>query len=143
MGTTRLRKMMHDNIWGDASVTYDDWHGTAQLDHRSNVSLYELVGIDHNKWMIIGLDIGGGEQHHELRVLAIDRQYIPEGGDVLPKVAAMNNGEIPVTDFLIHDADPYEILRAITHAFDLRLRLKRTVDYPIRIEETADISEQE
>ncbi|MGO0578252.1 hypothetical protein [Ornithinimicrobium panacihumi] len=112
-------------IWGDASVTYPDWVGTAQLDERKTAAqVEEVVGLDHKEWLVIGLDLGGGEDGgHELRVVAVHRDNVPEGGDVLPRIAAANNGEIPVTEFLIHDKDPYEVLQAITHSFELRLRL--------------------
>ncbi|GIG34742.1 hypothetical protein [Cellulomonas pakistanensis] len=134
---------MADYIWGDASVTYDDWHGTAQLDERMTGRLLnKLVGLDAEDWWIVGLDIGGGERVHELRVLAVHRDVVPEGGDVLRKIAAANDGEIPVTSFLIHDVDPYAVLRAMTHSFDLRLRRRGTVGLPVRVQRLADVPEQ-
>lgn len=125
-------------------MTIADWHGTAQLDERrTGKQLHELVGLDYDDWMILGLDIGGGESHHDLHVPAVDRTIVPDGSDVLPKIAGAHNGEIPVTDFLIHDVDPYELLKAITHVLDLRLRVARTVGIPIRITSLADIPEQD
>ncbi len=129
---------MTDYIWGDAEVTYDDWHGTAQLDQRMGVSLNELVGIDEESWYIVGIRLGGGEHSHDLHVVAVDRNIVPEGGDVLPKIAAANGGEIPVTDFLIHNVDPYQILKAIAHSLDIKLRLARSVDFPIRVQALSD-----
>ncbi|WP_371031322.1 hypothetical protein [Pseudoclavibacter sp. JSM 162008] len=135
---------MTDYIWGDAEVTYDDWHGTAQLDQRmTGPSLYELVSIDQEAWFIVGIELGGGELSHDLHVFAVDRESVPEGGDVLPKIAAANGGEIPVTDFLIHNVDPYQILKAITHSLDIRLRLARSVDFPIRVQALSDSPPQD
>jgi hypothetical protein len=137
--------MMQDGfLWGDAEVTYPDWKGTAQLDQRmtGDRSLNEIVGLDRDKWFIIGLDIGGGEHAHDLHVVAVHRDVVPEGGGVLPKIAAANGGEIPATEFRIHDVDPYEVLRAITQMFELRLRLSGCQDLPIRIMSQSDVPEQ-
>lgn len=136
-------------LWRDAEVTYPDWNGTAQLDERqtaTEVGGYltpeQRVGLDPDEWTIVGLDIGGGEHGHELRVVAVHRDLIPEGGDVFPKVADANNGQIPATEFLIHDVDPYEFLRSIAHMFELRMRVQGTRDLPIRIVAQADVPEQ-
>ena len=131
-------------IWRAAEVTYPDWDGTAQLDERmTGAQLNELVGLDSDEWMIIGLDIGGGEHRHELRVVAVHSSLVSDGGDVLPGIAGSNRGEIPATEFLIHDVDPYEVLQAISHMFEFRLRLRGARDLPIRIMSTADVPEQE
>lgn len=130
-------------IWGDAAVTYPDWVGTAQMDPTMTTpSILDVIDLDNDKWMIVGIDIGGGETAHELRVLAIAKELVPAGGDVLPKIAEANHGELPVTEFLIHDVDPYDVLRRISHMFDLRLRVRRTEGMTIRIVEQADVPRQ-
>ncbi|MEV0287961.1 hypothetical protein AB0H36_27925 [Kribbella sp. NPDC050820] len=43
---------------------------------------------------------------------------------------------------MIHDVDPYDVLRRITHYFELRLRHRGTDDLPIRIVALADVPEQ-
>jgi len=51
-----------DYVWGDASVTYPDWQGTMQIDQiMTRRSLNEITGIP-DRWAIIGLDWGGGEE---------------------------------------------------------------------------------
>ncbi|MEW1955138.1 hypothetical protein [Terrabacter sp. NPDC080008] len=126
-------------IWGDAAVTYPDWKGTAQLDQRmTGKQLEEIIGLDDG-WLVVGLDMGGGETRHDLRVLAVRPDQVPEGGGVLPVIAAQNGGEIPVTEFLVHNVDPYAVLRAITHMFELRLRISSTERLPIRIVEQGDL----
>lgn len=133
---------MTNYIWREAEVGYPDWKGTIQVDERkTGRQLNELVGLNDN-WMIIGLDIGGGEHDHHLKVLAVDGRIAPDGGDIYPRIAAAHNGDLPVTEFLIHDADPYEILKAMTHMLDLRLRVRNVVDIPIRIEHQGDVPEQ-
>jgi len=122
-------------LWRDAEVTYPDWSGIAQLDERkTSKQIEEVVGLDGDEWMVIGLDIGGGEHDHELRVVAVHRNLVPGGGDVLPKIAA--------TEFLVHDVDPYEVLHAITHMFEMRLRTRGSRDLPIRITSQSDLPEQ-
>lgn len=133
---------MEPFIWGDAEVTYPDWVGTAQLDERKTIDFNETIGLDRS-WFIIGLNLGGGEMDHDLRVVAVHRDDVPEGGDVLPRIAEANGGEIPATEFLIHDVDPYKILKAVTHMFELKLRLARTDGIPIRIRGLGDVPEQE
>lgn len=145
-------------LWRDAKVTYPDMSGTAQLDERQTsrvraprhhpltglqpAQIEEVVGLDSTKWSVIGLDIGGGEHDHELRVVAVHSDLVPDGGDVWPKVAASNNGEIPATEFLVHNVDPYEVLKAITHVFEMRLRVRGCRDLPIRIMAQSDLPEQ-
>lgn len=135
---------MTNYIWGDAEVSFPDWKGTLQLDERrTGTPLHELVGLDPNAWMIIGLDIGGGEHAHSLHVLAIDRAIVPSGGDVFPRIAAANGGELPVTDFLVHNVDPYAVLKAMTHFLDLRLRARNTVGTPVRVIALGDVPKQD
>ncbi|WP_203135341.1 hypothetical protein [Microbacterium sp. JZ31] len=131
-------------IWRDAEVTYPDWNGTAQLDEKMTGKTPEhVVGLDPDEWSVIGFDIGGGETRHELHVIAVHREDMLDGGDVYPRIAEANGGEIPATEFLVHDVDPYEFLRAITHMFELRMRVRGTRDFPIRIVRQSDIPEQE
>ncbi|WP_243226698.1 hypothetical protein [Microbacterium sp. CIAB417] len=130
-------------IWRDAAVTYADWEGTAQLDQRlTGPGIEETVGLNRDEWMVIGIDIGGGELEHDLRVIAVHRDRIPDGGGVLPRIAEANEGEIPATEFLIHDVDPYAVLQAITHVFELRMRLSGASGLPIRVIEQSDVPEQ-
>lgn len=133
---------MTDYIWGDAEVTYPDWQGTIQVDERrTGTQLDELVGLDFDRWGIVGIDIGGGESGHTLHVLAVDKQ---KTGDAhYEDVAAANGGELPVTDFLIHDADPYAVLQALTHVLELRMRVRSTVGLTIRVTALGDVPEQD
>lgn len=120
--------------WRSASVSHPDWSGTAQLDQRmTTAGIEERVGLDPNKWTVVGIDIGGRERGQHLRVVAVDHNVFPAGSDVFPRIAASNGGVIPATEFLVHDLDPYDLLKAVTHFFELRLRHRGTRDFPIRV----------
>lgn len=131
-------------LWGDANVSIADWSGTAQLDQRhtgEHAILEEYLGLDHDQWMIVGIDIGGGEVEsgrHDLHVVAVRRADLPDA-----TVDADYSEEIPVTDFLVHDVEPYEILRAITHQFELRLRHRGWGEHPLRVVALDDVREQD
>jgi hypothetical protein len=45
---------MDEYEWGDASVSFPDWIGTAQLDQKmtGTVDVYTLTGIDPDEWLI-------------------------------------------------------------------------------------------
>ena len=120
-------------IWRASEGTSSDWNGTAQLDHRRSADLARLAGLDSEKWMVVAFDIGGGENGHDLRVVAVDRDLIPEAADELRGIAAEHGGEIPATEFLVHDVEPYDVLQRITRRFELRMRARGTRDLPIRI----------
>ena len=125
---------MNDGVvWRAAGVDSPNWIGTAQLNQRRSADLAELAGLDSAKWLVVGFEIGGGGHGHDLRVVAVDRDLIPEVADVLPSIAAEHGGEIPATEFLVHDVQPYDVLQAITHSFQLRMRARGTRDLPIRI----------
>ncbi|WIX76925.1 hypothetical protein QRX50_36715 [Amycolatopsis carbonis] len=64
---------MDEEIWGEASIPFPDWKGTAQLDERMTVpweGLARTVGLDHEQWQVVGFSIGGGEHGYDLRVYA-------------------------------------------------------------------------
>jgi len=134
--------MNDTSAWRSAQVSFPDWTGTAQLHQRRSADLAELAGLDREKWLIVGFEIGGGENSHDLRVVAMRRDLIPEAADVFPKIAAENGGGIPATEFVVHDVDAYEVLRALSHTFELRMRARGTRDLPIRIEARSEGPEQ-
>jgi hypothetical protein len=47
-----------------------------------------------------------------------------------------------VTDFLVHDVDPWEPLLTMTHQIDLRLRTRGSRDFPIRVVALGDVPSQ-
>ncbi|NQX35468.1 hypothetical protein [Herbiconiux sp. VKM Ac-2851] len=131
-------------LWGNSDM-FATWQGAAHLDQKITIpapSIEEAVGLDHDEWLTVGFEIGGGELDHDLHIYAVHRDLVPEGGDVFPKIAAANDGEIPVTEFLVHDVDPYAFLKAITHVFELRMRSVGSQDLPIRVISRGDLPDQ-
>lgn len=60
---------MDGELWGDASVTFPDWKGTAQVDERRTVpweGLTRTVGLDADEWQVVGFSISGGERRFAL-----------------------------------------------------------------------------
>lgn len=137
---------MEPYVLGDASVSYTDWTGTAALDQRMTTKgLEEFVGLDPDEWTIVAFEIGGGEYEHgrhRLDVYAVAREHITASSDVFPQVAADHGGEIPVTQFLVHDVDPYEILRRMTHQLEIQFRTRGSRELPIRVVALGDVPEQ-
>lgn len=134
---------MEPHVWRDAEVTYADYVGTAQLDQKmTGESGLKVAGIDEEKWLVIGIDIGGGEHEHELRVVAVDLEAVPEGeGNVIDRLVK-EHGHIPTKELLLHDVNPYDFLKSITHQFELRLRTSYTAGKNIMVTSLGDIPEQ-
>lgn len=130
--------------WGDARVSYPDWKGTFQVDQKltGDVSIYTITKIDRDEWTIIGLDWGGGEQvdglghynahPHRLSAIVVRKDD-----------ADLDADEIRATEVMVHDVDPYDMIKAITHMAEFRMRVRRVVDSKIIIVDEGDIPEQD
>lgn len=132
---------MEPHEWGTASVTYPDWQGTVQIDHRmtgEGHDLLEIAGLDPESWTVIGLEIGGGETAFDLHLIAVSREVAPLSGDGWKAVAEAHGGSIPATQFLVHGVDPFEVVRAISHGFNLRANVRAVAGTPIRIDQLED-----
>lgn len=130
-------------MWGEAQVTFPDWQGNIQVDQKmTGVTWRELIGLERDGWGIVGIDIGGGEHSHQLSVVAVDMRNYPEDTKYTD-VAKQNDGVLPVTEFLIHDVDPYQFLQEMTHHLELRMRPRSVLDLPIQVVAYGDVPEQE
>lgn len=95
-----------------ASVQYNDYVGTAAADGHGGASLRELadiVGLDLDRYTIVGFEFrrthlrdGDG-----LTIFAIDEEAL-DGLDLNRYVA--QHGEVPITDFLVHDLAARDVL---------------------------------
>jgi hypothetical protein len=129
-------------IWKAPALFSPDWTGTAQLAQQPSADLARLAGLDSDEWLIVGFDIHDNEDGHDLRVIAVHRDLMPEAAAVLPKIAEEHGGEIPATAFLVHDVEPYDVLRTLTRRFELQMRARGSRDLPIRITAVVEGPEQ-
>ncbi|HEY5820727.1 MAG TPA: hypothetical protein VIT20_02040 [Propionibacteriaceae bacterium] len=78
---------------GSAQVRFNDYVGTAAADDADAVlatrSLYEIAGLNRDRWTIVGLDLALGESAGVV-VYAADRLHDAE---------AVEADEVPVTAF--------------------------------------------
>lgn len=127
--------------WGDAQVQFGDWIGTATFDHsNSTEDIQTFVGLEHEKWLIVGIEVSqAGDDLNELRVMAVPR----DGRHLQQMIEDSGKNPLEVTEFLVHDVDPMDLLRRIAHAFNMRLRLREVVGTGIRVSKKGDIPEQE
>ena len=129
---------MDGELWGDASVTYPDWKGTAQIDERRTVpwkGLARTVGLDADEWQVVGFSVSGGERHFDLRIAAAPR-------DVWENFNRDDGGEIEVTEFLVHDVDPLEILSQMTHMFELKMLIRGLSGDQVRVRALSDLPKE-
>jgi hypothetical protein len=126
---------MDEYEWGDASVGFPDWIGTAQLDQKmtGNVDVYSLTGIDSEEWLIVGLDFGGGDSGwHNPHVIAVRKSELGERH--ISEVS-----DVRAANIKIHSVDdPFELLRQMTHLLDMRFRINSTKNATITITEHLD-----
>lgn len=82
-----------DSRLGSAQVRWNDYVGTAAADDADAVlatrSLYEIAGLDRDRWMVVGLDLALGDAAGVV-VYAVDRDRGSE---------ALEAEEVPVTAF--------------------------------------------
>jgi hypothetical protein len=129
---------MNGELWGDASVTYPDWKGTAQLDERKTVpweGLARTFGLDEDAWQVVGFSIGGGEHGFNLRIVATPR-------DVWDNFNPDDDGEIEVTEFLVHDVDPLVILQQMTHMFEVKMLIRGLGSDQVRVRALSDLPDE-
>lgn len=79
--------------------------------------LGRTVGLDTDEWQIVGFSISGGESQLNLRIAAAPRA-------VWESYNHDEGGEIEVTDFLVHNVDPLEILSQMTHVFEMKMFIR-------------------
>ena len=106
-----------------AGTQYGDFTGTVAADGHGGVTLFELareVGLDLERYDLIGIEFG----HRHLRgsdgltLFAVDKAEL--GGRTLEAYAA-EHGEIPVTDFLVHDLGALDLLSRGLKRLDVQL----------------------
>jgi hypothetical protein len=82
-----------------ASTTWNDYVGTAAADDANAVlggrSLYDLAGLDRNRWVVVAVDLTVRTTQPEVVVYAVDRTAEADAFDIDQLIAS--HGYIPVT----------------------------------------------
>lgn len=103
-----------------ASTSYRDWVGTAAAENSIIVGsgdLYELAGLDHERWSILGIDAWanshGVDPDWTVHVYAFDKTAAEVSShDELIALAA-ERGSVPVTDILLHNVGLDDLIRCM------------------------------
>jgi hypothetical protein len=81
---------------GSAQVRWNDYVGTSAADDADALldtrSLYEIVGLDRDRWMIVGIDFSLAASAEQVVVYATDRSLTVRG-------EPLDEGSLPVTAF--------------------------------------------
>ena len=124
-----------------ATSRWSDYVGTAAADDadvlRNTPSLYELAGVDRQRWTILGIDLASEQGEATVTVYGFDRtQHSPDSVAEFDQLAK-DAGGIPVTAFPV----PAE---QVDHFLDKAFRrvLIRLVAEPIRDHFLVDHSEE-
>ncbi|MGW4116645.1 hypothetical protein ACWEFJ_37710 [Actinosynnema sp. NPDC004786] len=97
-----------------------DWVGTAAAEDsfiKGSGSLYDLSGLDSNRWTILGVDAfahsHGAEPDWTVRVYAVDSQAQEvKSHDDLTALAA-SRGSVPVKEVLVHDVSFDDVIKCM------------------------------
>lgn len=129
-----------------AQVSYGDWTGTAAADQHKTTNHktpYELVGLDPEKWWIVGVDFRGEDLNtaRGLHIYAVDKKKtdIADWEDL--QLHGEKNGSVPVTDFLVHNVTPADFIGEVFNDFHVQLRT-RSINHDIQVVKADDLNYQ-
>jgi hypothetical protein len=139
--------LLMSEILKTANVSYGDWMGTAAADQHQTVghkSAYEMVGLDPEKWWIVGFDFQGQDvnQIRRLYVYAVDKESSGIANWEAIQLHGETNGSVPVTSFLVHDVTPAELIAEVFNQFQVQLR-SRSLGHDIEVVDRADLNYEE
>jgi hypothetical protein len=107
---------------GPATVKWNDYVGTAAADDSEAApgtrSLYQIAGLDRDRWTIVGFDIERWDRSHRVTVYVFDRRQQPQSSTAELLDLAEETGELPVTAVELTEPDQVKAFR--------REALKRT-----------------
>ena len=108
--------------------------------------LYELAGLDHDRWQILAIDMTAHSHGEDPRwmvyVYAADRHKhgVTQAED-WEKVAAQHDG-IPVVKVLLHDVDAADVIKCMK-LMSVQLRDRATSPYSLIHTANADHPDQD
>jgi len=118
----------HSEVLGPASAIWNDYVGTAAADDAAAVmnqpSLYELAGIDRDRWMILSVDVTRTAASTTVTVYAIDKvaHHIVKAADL--DELGEKAGELPVTPFVLPTESADQFLNNAFTSISIRLVAK-------------------
>ncbi len=96
--------MTEHQVLGPASAGWSDYVGTAAAEDAvatlGSPSLYELAGVDRERWSILGVDIAVDDTT-SVTVYAFDRQTSGLGSIDEIERLGWDSGQIPVSAFAV------------------------------------------
>jgi hypothetical protein len=118
---------------GPATSHWNDYVGTAAADDAAvtlnTPSLYELAGIDRDRWTILGVDLVAADHTVTAAVYAIDRDAHNVTDTIDIEEIGRDAGEIPVSRFEIADPHLEEFVERAFRRISIRLIAKPVRDY--------------
>ena len=89
---------MPDEITDIASTQYNDWMGTAAFDDPHEELATDVLGIDPDRWHVLGISVfGGWGDYHRAIAFAVDRTQLRDG-ETFDDLAARSGGKLPVVE---------------------------------------------
>lgn len=129
---------------------FDDWRGTVQLekDIVNGPQLHEVVGLDRDRWNIVGINVypehgywidreDGADTVH---VYAVDRETL--SADRQGPGGLIDGKDVDVVEFRCHDVSFEDIMRCMKSGH-ISLKSKNLVDQDFHVVGLADIPVQE
>ena len=143
-----IRSVEEPFILPPARSSYDDWLGTACAENSmvtSGGDLYELAGLDRDRWLILAIDMGasshGKPPSWTVRVYAADRGALGFKGVEDLEAIAQERGNIPVVDILLHDVNLDDVIKCMK-LIGIQLR-NGHLQQPLLVTGRADYPEQD
>nr|WP_315502218.1 hypothetical protein [Actinomyces oris] len=134
----------------DARTTYPDWSGTSCAEDsfiNTSGDLYELAGLDHDRWQILAIDLDAYSHHGKdpswnIYVYAADRiKFEVTQTEEWDKVVAQRGG-IPVVKVLLHDVNADDVIKCMK-LMSVQLRARSTSSYRLIHTANADHPDQD
>ncbi|HEX8510973.1 MAG TPA: hypothetical protein VF635_15925 [Propionibacteriaceae bacterium] len=123
---------------GSATAHWNDYVGTAAADDAAAVlsarSLYQVAGLDRDRWSIVSIDIERADADYRVTVYAFDRQQGDADSTADLQELGQQDGGLMVTAFHLDDPDRVEVFR--NEAFKrlaIRLTARGLVDTALTV----------
>jgi hypothetical protein len=122
-------------VLGPAAVRWNDYVGTAAADDADALmdrpSLYELAGVDRDRFTILGIDLTVWETTTTVKVYAVDRvaHRLESHADI--EELGHSRGEIPVVEFAIPSQQVNQLISDAFKRISMRLVARGVRDHQL------------